>query len=611
MCGIAGILSSHTTPITQDQIEQVAAMLVKMNYRGPDDLNVHQHGSTTIGNCRLSIVDIAHGRQPLTSACSNWAITFNGEIYNFRELYACLNDRHTFKSQSDTELIMHLFEELGTDCLSRLNGMFAICLTNGETTYLIRDRFGVKPIYYRFEKNCLIFASEVKAILPPQRELNIEMTYAQFENNIGHETLFKGIFEVPPGSYLKFDSGSRQVAIHTYYSLAQSQTQNISENQAVEKMRWLVKDAVRIRTDTDLPYGCFVSGGLDSTIVTCLSTPQLLLSAVVPDRAYLDEQKYILELEKYKEQKVSQVQLIPSQFPRYFAEMVYSLDFPTTTLAAYVQFVLSKIVRENGLRIMLNGLGADEYLGGYMRHVALMFAGQAVLQKDEYHHYAHLFAKLPASTINQHPHEMYYKLISRSHNNTPAGQAIIRRLFNEQTTLMNSLAAVDLAISFPPLLRTDDRLNMYFGIETRSPFLDYRIVEFAFTLVDSLKIRQDHHENAITKYILRQAFADRLPHKITNRVDKIGFPSPVALWLNLYFKYAVKRAYTILEDISPIRILFPPRLLSESNEFSRKQWQLLQWAAWYLLFFEQLSIDEVTNILFSLESPWRGRQRNT
>jgi asparagine synthase (glutamine-hydrolysing) len=604
MCAIGGILNDSANNYDSIQAARIVqGFLDKMICRGPDESRIISIGQNFIGANRLSIVDRKYGHQPIVSLCGRLAVSFNGEIYNYKQLKSLLNNHHNFKTQTDTEVLMHLFEEQNINCLNKLNGMFSICITDGKISYLIRDRLGIKPLYYKFDGSSILFASETKALISRYPTVNIETTYDQFETNVGYQTLFKGIFEIPPGSYLKYDNLSGKYSVCSYYSLSARCSMKITDENAIKKIKNMVKDAISLRTKTDLPYGCYVSGGLDSSIIAALSKPKYLFTAAVTEKEYLNEDRYVKLLEKALDTKVIQVKLEPSQFPKYFVEMVYALDFPTTSLAAFSQFVLSKEVSKYGLRVMLSGLGADEYLGGYVRHVSMMVNQDDGLRNMQYKHYNSLFSKIDNSSRNLA--EKYFNLINRSEYGDKKDAAKeVENIFATENMLLNSIASTDFKISFPPLLRLDDRINMHFGIESRSPYLDYRIIEFAYSLEDMLKIRKLKNK-ILTKYILRKAFEKEIPTEIINREDKIGFPSPVNIWLEKDFKHVVENAYKAIQESKALTTLFPYSydILHEKSEFSRKRWQLAQWAVWYLLFFKNKSIEETTNIIFSKNMP--------
>lgn len=589
MCGIAGVLS--TINLSTRSKKEVESLLHKISHRGPDDSGTELLSNACIGANRLAIVDKKNGHQPITSKCTNTAIAFNGEIYNYHLLKSKLKNKHYLQTNTDTEILLHLFEENKIKALNMLNGMFAFCITDNTYSYLVRDRLGIKPLYYKFKNNNLYFASEAKCLIDNNPKMNIESTYQEFETNINNETLFKGIFELPPGSYLIFNSKTGKYKIKSYYRLPTNALSKISEKEAIKKFKLLLENAVKIRTSTDLSYGIYVSGGIDSTIISILSKPRLLFTSIVKEKRYLNESKYIKIVEKLFGKKLIKLEFNIENFKDYFVEMVHSLDFPTTSLAAFTEFALAKEVSKYKFRIMLNGIGADEYLGGYVRHVALVNKNKKILNKS-YPSYKELFLKNSSSTNLS---TTYYNLINRSKKRSELGSFEIKKIFQKQKTILNSAASTDFKISLPSLLRIEDRINMHFGIESRSPFLDYRLIEFAYKLPDDLKIKI-FQDKIVTKYILREAFQKQLPKEIYLRKDKIGFPSPVSLWLAKELNYAVHNSYNILKN-TPLKNSF--KIEKSNKKFSRKNWHLVQFAAWYLLFFKNMSVSNTSKVLFS------------
>jgi len=603
MCGIAGVLENCTSRL-EGSGKRVHDMLDLLKPRGPDDSRVISLGAATLGACRLSIVDKEHGRQPISSACTGLQIVFNGEIYNFRELRNRLDSKHILRGNSDTEVLLHLCEEFGVDAFEELNGMFAFCITDGETGYLVRDRLGIKPLYYTFKGEALLFASEAKALFPRRPIINLEPTFDNFEANVGYETPVAGIYEVPPGSYLTFNMKTGHTSLSAYYTIDNRHVKSLNEEAAVDRLRWLVEDAISLRVPSDMLFGCYVSGGLDSAIVAQVSKPELLLSAIVKDREYMHEEKYLRVVAEAVGGECITISPSPEEFVSSFVEMVYALDFPTTTLAAFVQFLLSREASKKGLKVVLSGIGADEYLGGYVRHIA-MLRPEKLLALKTYESYGALVKKLPNHGANLTPSERHSYLINRSPYRSNAYLDIIRTVFGRQASNLNGAAASELRFSLPSLLRTDDRLNMHFGVEGRAPFLDFRLIDFVFSLQDDLKLRELPNGTILTKYVLRKAFESHLPDAIVNRLDKVGFPSPVALWLEGTFSKHVQRAYEVINGVPELAALFPKELLLNKNEFSRKRWQITQWAAWYLLFCEHWSITDTTQFLFD-EHPMKG-----
>lgn len=600
MCGIAGVFG-YPTLDTARRSGQTLQLLGALQHRGPDETRMRSMAEASIGACRLAIVDPETGSQPVTVTCRirPHVVVLNGEIYNYAELRSSLATPHRFRGKSDTEVLAHLFEEHGINCLKMLNGMFSFCVSDGITSYLARDRLGVKPLYYRVQDGELLFSSEARSLAAKPADVVLEPTYPNFETTLGVQTPFKDVLELPPGHYLVFDSQTAKCRIHQYWNLDNQELEPTNEKAAIDMVRWLVEDAVRLRTSTILPYGCYVSGGLDSTIVAVLAEPQYLFSAVVTDRAYMNEERYVEVLRRSLPSTYREVRSDPGAFERYFVDMVRALDFPSTNLSAFTQYLLSREVGRSGLRIMLSGLGVDEYFGGYARHAAIIARSDPGVLATQFEHYRPLFAKMMGGSPDVSDACAYYRLINRAARTNLAGASIVEQLFASQRSTVNRLAATDMAITFPPLLRCDDRINMRFSIESRSPFLDYRLVEFAFGLDDALKIRRGLDGKISTKYLLRRAFNDIIPARIAERKDKIGFPSPVALWLRNHFNGMVHQAYTIIRETPPLGEIFLMDSRSDQSEFSRTAWQAVQWAAWCLLFVHGLNEEDATTELFA------------
>lgn len=609
MCGLAGVIAIDDHEYGKHRAD-VHKMLSAIRHRGPDEAAVRRLDRCILGVVRLSIVDAAGGAQPVSTRCETGGrqrgvlVGLNGEIYNHNELRESLRQPHRFVGRSDTEVVAHLFEEQGRDAFPLLNGMFAVCLSDGVRTYLVRDRFGEKPLYYRLDGRSIRFASEVKALVTPgEVAVYLKDHYTDFETQVGAETVVRGVTSLPPGHYLEIDHRTGAGVLHRYFALSGRPASQITLRDAAEKLRWLLGDAVRIRTDTELGYACSVSGGIDSAAVAYLSCPDLLVSASVTGRDYFDERKYLDVVAADVPAPLLEVRPEPTDLPRYFVDMVSALDYPAATLAAFTQYLISQAVAGKGYRILLSGLGADEYLAGYARHARILL-GPGVAAGRQFRDYAPLFAKLTEPQDGDTA-ASYHRLICRGPGSA-AGQDIVRRLFHAQRSVVNGLAAVDMGVSLPPLLRADDRLNMRFGLEGRAPFMDHRLVEFAFSLPDALRIRTDRRgrggPRVVTKAVLREALRGVIPDAIVKRPDKVGFPSPVALWLDGCFRPAVDRAWRVLSRHAP--------LVAESvsapngpagGEFSRSRWLVLQWAAWHLLFAAGWPQSRVTNYLFAGE----------
>src|SRR5436190_18164996 len=279
MCGICGVL--HLDPARAVDAFGVERMAAVLHHRGPDGDGVHVDRNVGLGHKRLSIIDLSHaGQQPMSNEDGRLWITFNGEIYNYRELRADLEARgHRFRSQTDTEVIVHLFEEHGPDAVRHLNGMFAFAIWDARdrTLFAARDRFGIKPFYFALERETFLFASEIKAILQaglvrPELNRAALADYLTFQFAIGSKTLFRGIERLEPGHWLRIGS-DRRLEVVQYWDLDFTVDEHRTDSEFRDRLDWLLRDAIRLELRSDVPVGAHLSGGLDSTTVTCLAAP--------------------------------------------------------------------------------------------------------------------------------------------------------------------------------------------------------------------------------------------------------------------------------------------------------------------------------------------------
>jgi asparagine synthase (glutamine-hydrolysing) len=550
----------------------------------------------TLGATRLAIVDPEGGHQPIGGKCTDFTIVFNGEIYNHRDLRHDLSETHQWRGESDTETLLHLFEEEGPRCLGRLNGMFACAITNGSSTHLVRDRLGIKPLYYTVVDETLIFASELKALLSAtgRRPVRLDPDYGVLEWTTSWETPFQGILQVPAGEYVRIDSGTGHIIRHRWFDpLGSSVKDTPTEEVASSDVRRLVEDAISLRTQSAPPFAAYVSGGIDSAIIALTSRPSLLLSCLTPDVPWADEASYLAVLENVTSAELVRLTPEPADFVRGFTEMMWALEIPANTLAAFPQFLLAQELNRRGIRIALSGLGADEYFCGYVRQAFCLCHASAHIGR-QYTDYATLLSQVPREA---QPHEKYFSLINRGSGlHATAARDLVKDVFASASSLGAATSLVEQRVSLPGLLHVEDRLNMWFGVESRAPFLDYRLVDKAMRLPDDHKVRCEGRQ-VITKRALRRAFQDVVPFPILSRTDKVGFPSAVGIWLAQAFPHAVASARQVVRDVNALRPIDVGAELS-TGVFSRKNWQIVQWAAWYLLFYEEMERETVEMTLF-------------
>lgn len=568
MCGIAGIISLKYS-INDNDCKLLLNCLKRVKHRGPDEEGIYYNNDLCMGSARLSIIGESQGKQPLQE--NNGALIFNGEIYNFQQV------SNNNKCSSDTKVLFDLLSKRGIGILNELNGMFAFCFVDTKNIYLVRDRFGEKPLYYTFNNNKLFFSSEIKSFLEIIKlQLSLPAYYPLLETVIGKDTIFKDVFQLEPGHFLKVSRGNKRVEKIKYYqpNIARSES---TFNEAKLQLRYLLDDAIKIRTPRHIDFAAYISGGIDSSIIALSSHPQMLLSFIAKGNKTKSEEKYSDILAEKLHIKYQKVSSNFSDFPKYLYDIIYALDGPTTSLAALSQFLLSQRVHKEGYRITISGLGADEFFNGYVRHAFALFDTNF----PEFDSYKELYKKI-GNTINLT--SRYSKLLNRSNEHSPERIEKLIESFFKNNHSASAIALSDSICTLPSLLTMDDHINMAFAIESRNPFLDHRIVEFALSLEDLYKIRLEKKEISL-KYILRQAYDDLLPETIRNRKDKIGFPSLVNEWLSHELAFLVEKSQQVLQEAFPCERYF----FSENKNllYDRRKYQWVQLAATYLIYCER------------------------
>ena len=563
MCGIAGIVGRDLA----SRQPALAGMVERLRHRGPDDSGSFASTQCLLGHARLSIIDLATGHQPLENEDASLQLVCNGEIYNFRELRAALESRgHRFQTNSDNEVILHLYEERGADCVKDLDGMFAFALwdAKAERLLLARDRIGEKPLVYYHGNGIFAFASELASLLAldgvprvlDPAALHHYLSYLAVPFPL---TIYQGVRKLPPAHILVLERGN--VRIERYWDVAPTH-EHLTMDDAAEQVRTVVEEAVRSRLVADVPLGAFLSGGIDSSIIVGLMSKLggevRTFTIGFGDRDY-DELDYARAAAEEFHTVHTEFQVTPdavSVLPllaRRFGE-------PFADPSAIPTYYLAQKTVEH-VKVALTGDGADESFGGYPRHVAARACGQVDrLAPSIGKLVGVLGAHLPTGKDRKSSLTRARLLLGAMHL-SPArrhaawlayysSEAEKRRLYTpalmEATAGLHSADAfveeyarceairdpataamyVDLVKYLPndPLVKTDIA-TMANGLETRAPLLDQRVIELAFRIPSHLKIH-----SGLGKYVLRHAFRDLLPEKIVSR-GKMGFGVPIARWL--------------------------------------------------------------------------------
>lgn len=550
MCGIVGILYADLARPACAQT--IAAMRDRITYRGPDDHGVHLDGPLGFGFRRLSIIDLGGGHQPMSYASDRYWIVFNGEIYNYRELREQLSRRgHQFRTHSDTEVILALFAERGAACVDQLNGMFAFAIWDSvdRSLFVARDRMGVKPLYYVHTPQAFAFASEIKSLFASdlvKAEWRAETLseYMLFRQVAGPDTMFKGIKSLLPGCTLTIRGAAPELS--RYWSpRRQTAASAISRGEALEKLSVLLEDSVRLRLVSDVPVGTFCSGGVDSSLVTALAAKlkkdPVNTFSIGFDEPDFDESAQALEVSKHCGTVHHQLKVGNQEFSELYPQMVWHNDEPLDFANSVQIFALSRLSKQT-VTVVLTGEGSDELFGGYPRYRVPGLARYARLVPSALRHTAaaisrdHRLAKL-------HRHASYSEddaiLFNSSYNRAedlaglcpaaPEFESSYRHELVEAGRALTSdtvsrTALLDQETFLSGILNRQDKMSMAASIESRVPFMDYRIVEFANSLPDALKVT-----NGRGKALVKDVARALLPADIVER-RKSGFGVPLSRW---------------------------------------------------------------------------------
>lgn len=623
MCGITGIVDL-SAPIERAVLSRMANAL---RHRGPDDESYYlsepgpSHPSVGFGFRRLAIIDLNGGRQPMCNEDGSLWIVCNGEIYNYRELRTQLEAKgHQFRSHSDIETLLHLYEDLGSECITLANGMFAAAIwdAKSQTLFLARDRLGKKPLYYRATPSQILFGSEVKALLehpacPRELDLASLSKYLAYEYVPSPHCIFKGIHKLPAGHYLTWKQG--QTRLHQYWDLKFSTPAKVpTEAAAAEELQVRLKEAVRLRLISDVPLGVFLSGGIDSSAVVAMMAElrpasQIKTFSIGFTERSFDESNFGRGVAQFfgtdHHEQILQSRALLDILP----EVAGFLDEPIGDASVIPTYLLSRFARQH-VTVALGGDGGDELFAGYPTFQAHQAARFYKLPAPLHEHLLRPLAeRLPVSFEN-FSFDFKVKRFLRG--------AILRPEIRdqvwvgsftpaEQRSLFNGLGEIDeyqdvlaaekacpsdhwlerliyLYCKFylqDGILVKVDRASMACALEARAPFLDYTFVEFANSLLPSFKLR-----GFKTKYILKRALQGKVPQDILTRPKK-GFGIPVAKW----FRHDLREL--VLDTFSESRVrqqgLFNPRtirrLLEEhlcGRKDHRKQlWTLFMFQLWF------------------------------
>lgn len=609
MCGIFGIKDKDNISI---DIEILKKAIELLKHRGPDDAGMYYHKNIGLINTRLSILDLTEaGHQPMCNERKDIWIVHNGEIYNYLEIKDILIAKgYKFNSITDTEVIIHSYEEWGTDCLQYFNGIFAFAIWDIKRNmlFIARDRLGVKPLYYFWNSGRFIFSSEIKAILSSLKDLKEKLEvnwsaiyqYLKFRLTINNETFFKYIFKLMPGEYLVLKENNFK--IEKYWDLPIEDYTEESFDEAKAHLRDLFEESIKLQLRSDVEVGAHLSGGIDSSSVVALvkkytNSDLKTFSGCFKEGREYNEKEYIDEVTQKYEVKNYITQPNEDDFIESFPKIVWHMDEPMVGVSVFSQFHVNKLARKY-VKVTLGGQGGDELFAGYYwyyigkikeyiknfklsdskKTVESIYLGIKKLKIKSFIVNAFLIKNL---YFNRFTKDILNKLKSSSMENIyPVGISTKNPI--------KRMMYWDIKYFLQALLHVEDRTSMAFSIESRVPLLDHRIVEFAFKLPYEYKVKKD-----ITKYIFRESVKDLLPIKIYERKDKKGFPTPFDIWIRGKLKNYIEDI--IFSNSFKNRGIYDSKFvkriwqlqIKEHKNFGSLIWEMINIEQWFRTFVDK------------------------
>jgi asparagine synthase (glutamine-hydrolysing) len=526
-----------------------------LQHRGPDDQSTYLDDKVSLGHRRLSIIDLSPaGKQPKCNEDESIWIVFNGEIYNFQEIRSKLEEKgHKFSSNTDTEVIINAYEEWGTGCVERFNGMwaFAIYDKNQGTIFFSRDRFGVKPLYFYLDEKGLIFSSEIKGILQhnisriPNDKVVYDFLILSFVDHTP-DTFFQGIKRLMPGENMTYHLSDGTMERFRWYDLKRRSLEigKISEEEAAKRIRELFEDSVRYRLISDVPVGSCLSGGIDSSSIVYAMRKIVernkikIFSMVFPGKKQ-DESSFIDKVVADTRVEAHKVSPTSDDLQKDLSDLIWTQEEPFGSLSIYGQYKVMQLANKVGMKVLLDGQGSDETFAGYFIYYKYYFfesllslhLSEAKKTSIAMKNKVNDMILFPAMTVlsSLGLSQGFLKnlwLRKMRHLKGVKGFELSNPLLDRGFNLNRALYSDLTGYSIPQLLRYEDKNSMRWSIESRVPFLDYRLVELAMSLPSSYKIRE-----GTTKYILRRALKGLVSDRILERKDKIGFATPDGDWL--------------------------------------------------------------------------------
>ncbi len=630
MCGINGIVYSSRSGKQID--EQILTKMRDVIYhRGPDGAGNFVEGNIGLGHRRLSIVDVSHGGQPMFNEDKSLVIIYNGEVYNHADYREELEAKgYKFQNRSDTETIIHLYEEYGERCVEKLRGMFAFAIWDrkNKTLFIARDRLGVKPLYYvHDEQGNLFFGSEIKTLLEASAvkpELNYNALPDQFANHgtSKDETLFVGVKRLLPGHILTWKDG--KVEIKQFWEVSYEPKHEGTDAEFIEEWRDLFKHSVKLRLMADVPLGMFLSGGIDSSAIaammsTMVDEPIKTFSVGFAERE-ANEFEFARIVAKAYHTDHYEITITPEQFFEALPKLIWHEDEPIGFDSSIPLYFISKLAEEH-VKVVLTGEGSDEIMAGYGRYAKAL---QQLSIGEKYESFTPSFIRSAIKTgATAVGGKLTRTFLTRESdienlfldNFSIFGKRLQTKLFTDETKarigelnpyfyqnewlkqtdaaeILDKLLYVDSKTYLHELLMKQDQMSMAASIESRVPFLDHKLVELTAKMPTKMKLCGN-----TTKFLLKEAMKGILPDEILYR-PKMGFPVPTAQWLRKEFKHFVDE-YVLSERTLSRGIFdadFVRRLVAQHNQgtdHATKIFRLINFEMWFRIFIENESIHKI------------------
>ena len=603
MCGINGIVSKN-----KDKEKLIHKMNDKIKHRGPNAEGVYVDDDVALGQRRLSIIDLSDGgNQPIYNEDKSVLVVYNGEIYNYQELRKELSN-HTFTTKTDTEVLVHGYEEWGYDLVKRLRGMFSFCIydKNKNELFIARDHFGIKPFYYYKNDDTFLFGSEIKSFLEYpsfNKELNKEMlgAYLTFSFTPGDNTFFKNVYKLAPGHYMIVNTKTSEFKIDRYFKLEFSNT-NKSYEEVVDEISKIMKESVKYHLISDVEVGSFLSSGIDSSYLVSMARPDKTYTVGYDNKKY-SEIEYAEDLaNRLNIQNISS-KISKEEYMKAIRDVFYHMDEPTTDACSIAVYFLSKLASQD-VKVVLSGEGADEFFGGYNSYDDNIYTKLPLW-----------FRKFIAGICKILPKNKYTRyLIRRGMSLEDSYVSINRNFYDDELddilgfddylknkdilkdtyleykdeSELNKKLAIDIRYWLSDnILNIVDKMTMAFSIESRVPFTDIEVFKLASSLPTKYKVR-----DGMTKASLREAAKRDIPNE-SYKKKKLGFPVPIREWIK------EDDFYREIEDTFNMEIvdnLFNKKnimkLLQEHKngvrDNYRKIWAVYSFLKWYQVFFEEV-----------------------